>query len=88
MEFQIPQDGNYPLSTIAFFYSQSKSKAKYGKGSVQKPTLKLADGKTIEGDVEVALYFASTFNIPVYPEALRDEINQWDSETSINFGDL
>lgn len=74
MEFVCPAEtAAAPLANITFFFAQKAAKIKVTRTG---ENVVFTDGDTkVEGEIAVALHLAKSLNLPIYPEALRAEID-------------
>ncbi|KAK8848051.1 hypothetical protein M9Y10_019106 [Tritrichomonas musculus] len=75
MELLLPKNDPAELVSIVFYYAQS-SGVKSKTADVQQVTLKISESESETGDVAVALYLCRAFNLEIYPEPLREEIDK------------
>jgi len=75
MELKIPTTGNSALAQITFFYAQSKVKGSHVTKVEATEVVLIDNGETITGEPRIALYLCNKFNLPIYPEAQRADID-------------
>ena len=75
MELKVPASSKSALAQIVFFCAQPKVKgSKISK--VEEEEVTLIDGPdTIVGEAQIALYLCNKFNLPIYPQEQRSEID-------------
>ena len=69
-----PNQPNQLAITVSYF-TQGKVKV-VKQDSAAQPILKVPNQPQVEGEVQIALHLCQAFNLPIYPEAHRQEIDK------------